>query len=442
MNVEKQQDGQFYAIRAAYSYWKLTGDSSQLKDWYPVLKEAMDYQRKVYFDEKLGLYCEISINEAALKEAGEWALGEQFPDLMVDGIWPVRSFDLYINDLMYASHLMMAEMAKESGSSLDYVRNLRYARELSNSINENLWNEKSDYYKCGILLLEDGRLKDFDWNYWDSFFDYVWAATLYPMLPDPEKCSVSINAMMTNRKGKYPGNIYFVPAFAHASTLFTKYGNNDSAESYADIVTNVSHDVGHSDEMNAIYYMPNAIIENAAAPSIHRPQIFTIGPWMNAVVGRCAYIDCNGITLIPNGMINSVKGIRFRDSVLNVDTGGIKDPAGIVFDGSPISGTLRIPVSMLTPGTHNVRLLAGQTDSGILLAHTDFELRNVAQDRDSAIWTLYGYGCGVIRVGGAFSDIAVRDADGKPMEFKRWSDDGGIKIQVDAAGLFTMTLRK
>ncbi|MHB0998298.1 MAG: MGH1-like glycoside hydrolase domain-containing protein [Armatimonadota bacterium] len=442
LNVEKQQDGQFYAARTAYTYWKLTGDASKLKDWYAVLKSAMEYQRKVYYSNDLGLYCEININEAALKEAGEWAIGEQFPDLKINGIWPVRSFDLYINNLMYATHMMMAEIAKEIGDNRDYVTNLRLARELADSIQKNLWDEKTGHYKCGLALLEDGRMVEFDWNYWDSFFDYVWAATLHPMLPDPEKMLISINAMMEQRKGQMPGNIYFAPSFPHESYLYSAAGYTDVAEKYLDLITEPSRKSAWNDDMGAYYVMDDSIIENLHAPQLHRPQVFTIGPWMHAVTARCAYIDCNGITVVPGGMITSAKGIRFRNAVLDVDTTGVKQVGGIIIDGKPLPGTLRIPIDMLTPGKHTVRLLEASSQPDILLAHTDYELRGMKVDADSVTYMLYGYGCGVVRIEGSFTKAEVTDECDKPMQFRQWSGRGGTRIQPDASGLFKVKVYK
>lgn len=441
LKIEKQQDGQYYATRAAYTYWKLTGDSSRLKEWYPTLKNAMEYQRAVYYDAKLGLYCEININEAALKEAGEWVMGEQFLDLKINNVWPLRSFDLYINNLMYATHMMQAEMAKELGNTTDYVRNLRMARDLSESIDKNLWDEKAGHYICGKSLLEDGRMVDFDWNYWDTFFDYVWAGTLYPMTPDPEKMLRSLNAMMEQRKGNWPGGANFAPSLVHSSYVLTAAGDSERAEKYLDVVTEPSRKDGWNDEMNAQYIMNDAIIENLYVPYLHRPQTFTIGPWIHAVTARCVYLDCNGVTIIPGGMITGAKGVRFKEAILNVDTSGVQQAGGIIIDGKVLPGTLRIPMDILTPGKHSVKLMKTSDADKILLAHTDFELRKIDVGKTEATYTLYGYGCGVLRIEGKINSVEVTDSSGKKMKYKLWSDKTGTRVQVDASGQFTVTVK-
>ncbi len=440
LSVEKQQDGQFYATRTAYVSWKLSGDRSPLTRWYTVLKSALEYQRLQYYSQDLGLYCEININEAALKEAEEWAAGERFDALKIDGIWPLRAYDLYINSLMYAAHLMMAEMAQELGATHDSAHHLRMARDLATAMDRHLWDAAQNRYHGGLALLEDGRLKPFDWNYWDSHFDYVWAGTLYPMTPDPEKMMRSIHALMTQRTGRWPGGMYFAPGFGHLAYLYAAAGQPELAASYLSVITEPSRGDGWNDEMSARYVMNGALLENLHAPQIHKPQTFTIGPWMHGVSAQCAYMDCNGVTIVPGGVVTRLTGLRYRKAVLDVETAGVEQAAGLIVDGRPLPGTLRIPITLMRPGRHTVRLLPGPA-TGPLLAHTDFELRSFGTRNGLTTCTLYGFGCGVLRFASDISQIEVTDAVGRPMPWRVWRDAGGVRVQVDASGTFRVRYR-
>jgi hypothetical protein len=193
--------------------------------------------------------------------------------------------------------------------------------------------------------------------------------------------------------------------------------------------------------MNAQYIMNDAIIENLYVPYLHRPQTFTIGPWIHAVTARCVYLDCNGVTIIPGGMITGANGIRFKDAILNVDTSGVEKASGIIIDGKELPGTLRIPTDKLTPGKRSVKLLKASSTDGILLAHTDFELRKIDASSTEATYSLYGYGCGVLRIEGKINSVEVIDSSGNKMKYKLWSDKTGARVQVDASGQFTVTVK-
>ncbi|MHB1457226.1 MAG: MGH1-like glycoside hydrolase domain-containing protein [Armatimonadota bacterium] len=444
---KKEQDGQFYGILTAYSYWKLTGDSSKLKEWYPILTSCMEYQRKYYFDQALGLYWETSINEASLKSAPEWLAGERFPALKLIDDWPMHNLGIYINNLMYASHLMLGEIAAEVGRTSDSVRNLRMADELADAVHRNLWNPADGYYRMGLARMETGELRPLDWNYWDSFFDYIWAYTLYPMTADPERSLTSLDAILHKREGVFPGTdarLYFAPAYAHASYVYSAAGQNEKAKVTLDRLTKRALDTEWSGEMNALYMMRGTIPELMWNVGIHRPEIFAIGPWMHAAMSRIAYIDYNGVTVVPSSDTSAVKDIAFRKAVLSIDTGGSKDAKGLVIDGVPTPHTLRVPNVLLSPGRHSIRLMRGKSDRGTVLTHTDFELLDVKSEGGSVTYNLRGYGNGVLRFRDTLAEDRVSAADpvGKPIGFRIWSAEGGTRIQVNAKGAFRVKVRE
>ncbi len=401
----------------------------------------MEYQRSLYYNQEMGLYWEININEAALKEAEEWAAGERYEALMIDGVWPLRAYDLYINSLMYATYLMMAEMAQELGHTEASADHVQMARDLAQAMDRHLWDGAHNRYHCGLALLEDGRLIPFDWDYWDSHFDYIWAGTLYPMSPDPEKMWRSMQAMMTLRSGRYPGGMYFAPGFGHLAYLCAAVGQPELAARYLHVITEPSRHSGWNDEMQARYVINDAILENLNTPYMHKPQVFSIGPWMHGVSAQCAYMDCNGVTVVPGGIIHRVTGLRFRKSVLDIETHGVTDPAGLVVDGRPLPGTLRLPLSWMKPGRRTVLLLPGPA-AGAVLAHTDFELRTIDVRDGMTVCALYGFGAGVLRFTSDISQLDVTDAAGNPMPYRIWRDAGGVRVQVDASGAFRVRYKQ
>lgn len=289
--------------------------------------------------------------------------------------------------------------------------------------------------------METGELRPLDWNYWDSFFDYVWAYTLYPMTTDPERSLTSLDAILHKREGVFPGTderLYFAPAYAHASYVYSAAGQNEKAKITLDRLTKRALDTEWSGDMNALYMMRGTIPELMVNVGIHRPEIFAIGPWMHAAMSRIAYIDYNGVTVVPSSDTSGVKDIAFRKAVLSIDTSGSKDANGLVVDGVPVLHTLRVPNSLLTPRRHSISLLGSKSDAGTVLAHTDFELLDVKSDDGSVIYNLRGYGNGVLRFKNSVAQdaVSVVDSSGKLIAFRIWSTEGGTRIQLNAKGRF------
>lgn len=425
-----EDDGPFYAILSAYGYWKLLDDPSRLAEWYPVLDSSMRFLNVKSYDPEIGLYSEALINEAPLKDSPYWQ-DEKVEGLKIGDDWPWRLHSLYVNHLMYASHLMMAEIAEHLGKKEAVTHHLSRARQVAETVDQKLWDSEKGMYHAGLAVMDEGRLVPVDWTY--VSFDYVWAVCLYPMVPNPERSYVSMNAMMHDGPGPFPahgGRIHMASAVSHAASVYNWIGDHAQAKNCLEFLVDHAQKVDFNDALQAIYMMPGSIPEWTTIIKFHRPQFFAVAPTLQAVASLAVLVDFNGVSLVGNDPIHTVEGIRFRDAVVNADLTDIDNAAGIEVDGQRFIGTLRIPVKALSSGTHEVRVIPAEGTTGPaspLLLHTNMELLDWHADSErSWRYGLTGYGMAYVRFRSLDNtEVQVRDASGQTMPVHRWSTDHG-----------------
>lgn len=438
-------DGAFYAAFSAYAHWKLTGEVGQLPAWYQTLANACAFMEENCFDEEYGLYEEWYINEASLKKSPIWE--GQYPGLKINDLWPEYICSIYLNSLMYSTHIMMAEMAKEIGNPSEYERHLKAGNDLANSIDKHLWNEETGYYHTGIARLEDQSTEMVTTEYWTIWFDNVWGFGLFPMAPDTQKRLASLDAVLTKRDGIFPGydkRFFFTPMRAHAAYTYNAEGQSEKAMTCIQRLFERAEDVDASEGVKKIYAMKGAMPEMMHMVTEHRPQTFTIGPYITAAAGLGFVMDYNGLTAAPSEFLTEARNIAFRDSVWNFDLIRADEPDGIIVDGKKLKHTMKIPMGMMTVGEHNVSVLDTPVIVSPVLRYTPYELLDVQVELDKVIYKLRGLGGSVLRFdeGVAEADVNVSDAKGKPMEFVFWQAEGGSRVQVNVAGEFSVEVKR
>jgi hypothetical protein len=123
-----EEDGTYYAIFSAFSYWTQTGDKSYLSgENLALLEDAMDWLERHCFDPSQGLFGRYYHSESSLYGSRDYgwdnAVGKpaQGRPPVSHGVTIRRSYDLYINLLSYSSYLMLSA-AEQSEKAEAYQR--------------------------------------------------------------------------------------------------------------------------------------------------------------------------------------------------------------------------------------------------------------------------------------------------------------------------------
>jgi hypothetical protein len=436
-----QQAGTFYAALTAYADWKLNPvEPAEQASRYDALVESHRFLHDNSFDPDLGLYSEWYINEAFLKGAHDWAA--QYPALKVGDLWPEYIHTIYINSNAYALLVMLAEMAAAVDRPEDSSRWLHAAEDLAESVSTHLWDADRGRYHCGLARLEDGSLVPVDWNYWDIYFDYVWGFSLFPMAPDCERRLASFDALLTERDGFFPGRdtrLYAAFARAHAGYFYAFQGQNDKAWTLLQRLTERAFEID-AHGADTVCAMSGAMPECVHELRGHRPQTFTLGPYLHSAAAFGAQLDYNGVTLNPGNVLHRAERIRFRDSVLDVDLRAPVAPAGVRVGAQRVLGTLKIPSPMLAPGSLEAGFVTDPEYAGPVLLYTPFELEAVESGAQSTRYRLRGYGRGVLRFRDHEVDYRISTA-GSAGPPRVWTAPGGMRVELTATGAFQVELR-
>ncbi|MCK5676817.1 MAG: hypothetical protein KAH99_07370, partial [Verrucomicrobia bacterium] len=217
---KEEDDGPFYAIVSAYGYWKLLDDDSQLMQWYGTLNDSMNFLEAHSYKPEVGLYAEYLINEAPLKGSKYWK-DEMVESMKIDGDWPLYMQSIYLNNLMYASNLMMGEIAKELGKPEDSKRFFERADLLAQKVEGLLWSEERGCYLAGLATMDDGRVLEAPWSYYNILIDYPWALGLYPMNPNSRRALLSIDNNVETQNAENMTGLYFSPSYGHAASIYS-----------------------------------------------------------------------------------------------------------------------------------------------------------------------------------------------------------------------------
>jgi len=365
---KEEDDGPFYAIVSAYGYWKLLDDDALLMQWYGTLKDSMDFLESHSFKPDVGLYAEYLINEAPLKGSSYWK-DEKVETMKIDGDWPVYMQSIYLNNLMYASNLMMGEIAREVGRPADAARFFGRADRLARKVEELLWSEERGCYLAGLATMEDGRVLEAPWSYYNIMIDYPWALGLYPMNPNSQRALKSIDNNVQTSNANGMTGLYFSPSYGHAASIYSWSARYDKALKLLDFMADWCMKEEWSDDLKAIYAMKGSMPETTHTVKFHRPQTFAAAPIMHGIVSLGVSIDFNGINVVPSGHMEKVEGMRFKKGVYDIDLSPVGNMGGVTVDGVAVPHTLRLPSSFYTPGHHKIALLPG-ADNDPLLLHT------------------------------------------------------------------------
>ena len=337
-------------------------------------------------------------------------------------------------------------MADELKLENDKNNFLQRADKLAKSINNHLYDNKNKRYLPGIAQMENGEKIPVDWNYWDIYFDYVWAFTLHPQSADPQKAFASLDNMLNNRNGIFPGldkKLYFSPARPHASYVYSAMGQFDKAHTCLQRITERAEDVNLNKPSDVIYAMKGAIPERIDRVADHRPQTFTAGPYLYGAASLSFIIDYQGITVCPSGYITKAENICLAKSVFDINPTYSQNPGGLIFDNKKIPHTLKLPSNCNKPGKHSISILDTEKPTTPLLQYTCFELTNIKTRSKTVVYHLKGFGNGILRFDLSVSKDCVSVKNGnKNMNFKFWKDKNSTFIQVNAAGKFTAAIKR
>ncbi len=433
-----QEDGLFYVVWPAFSYWTQTGDKSLCQGEYlQVMQDAMDWLERRCFDAERGLFgryhaCETPMTNSRGDGYDQATGAPTFKwgsDYKGDTI--VHAYDIYINALNYSVYYMLGMMTEDRAKSRAY-----FAK--ADTLEQNMrkfYNNDGPLPSYGDLLTIDGKIVE-SAPYGMDIWDYVWGLSLPPFKPNWPHKYKELDAQLLEDMTTTTRGYFLCVYFAQLTSMDTEIFDEKA------IVEAMDKRVPASVRPGQYLPMPYAVPEMfniKDGDPFHdvRPLVYSIAPWLSAVTNLGLRRLPFGVAVRGSNYLQEIDHYKYRDSLLNIrfqGTGGIKT---VVLNGENMQGTYQIPENRLKTGENDilVKLEPNARGGNILIAST---VQLLSMDLDTYI--VKAHGKNILTFKNLDKIVSITDEQGSPVETSGQNMDNLTYVEFDGTGEFRIEL--
>ena len=431
-----QEDGLFYVVWPAFSYWTQTGDKSLCTgENLQTMENAMDWLEKYCFDENKGLFgryyaCETPMTNS---RGDGWDHATGAPTFKwgseYNGKTIVRSYDLYINYLHYSTYLMLSAMEENETKAQMY---LTKASQLEGNMVKFL-NYKDVLPSYGDLLTEEGEMLT-SAPYGMDIWDYVWGLSLPPFQPNMPERYKQIRDELRKDMTETDEGYFLCVYFALLTSMDTEFHDEK------DIIEAMDMLVPYSSKPGKFLPMPDAMPEMFNIPDgdpFHdvRPLVYSIAPWLSAVTNL-------GLRKLPFGMavrgtnyLDSIDNYSFRKSLLDVQYLGQGKIQDIYVNDELLKYSYQLPENILKEGENQIKVkLDPDPESSNILISSSLQLKSVKEVGNGVEYKMHAYGKNILTFKNLNKNLQLRDASGKLIDFTLHKYDNFSNFEFGGRG--------
>lgn len=367
-----EDDGIYYAMLSLYALVQCAGEMTPLEDG--TLRELLDILQHTIesrFDTELGLFGSDVLGEDPLGDSpyhgydvvsGRIKTSTHTHDAAKDT--PLRyCYSLYQNINMY-NCLRMAQVLID----LSPVHSLaekateydRLAEGIAQSLSEKFVNEKGQY-RALLVVCEDGQKQWRDFGLACDCWEYAWAVSTGPFLPDPavalHSSAMVLETWPTVKKHGYcPWNFLL---------RFCKDTGAIDTEKYRLLMNQQISEA----MVEAKKYPTKGLLSEYQGMTDHwRGLPFGTGSLVLASCSLLAQPLAMGLAVRASNLLDRVNAFCYRTSRIDFTASGGGDVVQEVrVNGQSLRGTLQIPESMLCMGKNTVEVTRGTSFEALRL---------------------------------------------------------------------------
>jgi hypothetical protein len=435
-----EEDGVFYAIWSAFSWWSQTGDRRfSQRGFLSAMEDATDWLERYCWDEKRGLFGRFYYTETAFRGSRDdgWdnAIGcpsTMWPPDKYEGREIARSYDVFINMAGYDNYLMLASMTDSEEKARRYLEKAKGIEgRMSSFVREGL----PDY---GMLLTTGGEELAAG-PYAIARNDYIWGLTVPPLHPRLLEYVPVREALFKDMMAS--------PAGHYAATYYSLIRSMDP----------IFH--GEPKLLDAIeqlarrYYPPGpympmpytigeqAIIDPGDYYTDIRPMPFPTGPMMAAISGLGLRKLPYGIAVRGSAALESIRSYEYQGRLVDVRFEGLGEVEKVLVNGRALANTYQIPESTLTEGANEVVVRMGPRQrSDDTLVTSTCALLGMDERRGVVGYALRAYGKNLLVFERLSRHATVRDARGQAVEVSTRTWGPFTEIEFEGRGEFGVRL--
>ncbi len=386
-----QEDGPFYAVWSAFTHWTQTGDRKYLSGKYmEILKESIRWLEEYCYDSEKGLFgryfrCETPF--AGSRDYG-WdnAVGKPISDndLIHEGHKVKKSYDIYVNALMYSAYMMLS--AGETGEAAEEF--FKKASILKKNMEPCFDGDIPSY---GLVSTYEGKEMMLE-PYGLDATDYIWGLCLPPFLWDIQKLQV-IREKMFDIMMKKPKGQFVAGYCALMASIDTEFFCEDKV---MDSILYVAKQCYRPGKYLPMPYTIVEIVDVEDGNIYHdvRPQCFSIGAFIGSVSNLAVRRLPLGIAVRATKYVKQVEKYEYKGSAIDMDYTGSGSISRIILNGSEIKYTYQIPEETIVKGVNKMEIqLAENGSEGPVLVYSTISLKSVSVAGSSVEYCIEAFGC-------------------------------------------------
>jgi len=437
-NITKwEEDGLFYVVWPAFSYWTQSGDELFCKGQYlKNMEDGMAWLEKYCFDQKKGLfgryyYCESPMT-GSRDDGWDNAVGS--PNFTSNSSYKgkviTRAYDLYINSLNYSVYLMLSAM--ETGAKANEYLSKALALEKQM---KKFYDYKGNLPSYGDLQTNNNTIIAGEPFAMDRT-DYQWSMSLPPFTPNlPAKYKQYRQGLYHDIRKKPEGN-FLCSYNAILTSMDTEIYSEDS------IMTAMDYLVPQSVRPGKFLPMGNTIpeivdIEDGDPFHDVRPLVFSIAPWLSAVTNLGIRRLPFGIAVRATKYLDNIENYEYKGSLVNINYQGEGSIESVLLNGKSIENSFQIPENQLIKGKNQVVV---KMKKNTVLKNTLISSTSKLLSSTKYTMILEGFGKNILVFKNLGMKVNVKQNTGKTLPISIQKVDNLTYIEFVGRGKFLVEL--
>ncbi|MBN2087984.1 hypothetical protein JW964_00135 [candidate division KSB1 bacterium] len=436
-----QEDGLFYVLWPAFTYWTQTGDDTFCQgDYLKTMEEAMDWLEHYCYDKEKGLFGRYHFCETPLTNShGDgWDKATGAPTFKFESKYKektiIRSYDIYVNLLNYSCYVMLSMM--ETGSKAEEY--LAKAKLLEKNLLK-FYDHPDILPAYGDLLTIDNQIMTGD-PYGMDRTDFQWAFSLpffYPNLPEKYK---KIHDQLLSDLMTKPYNNFLCSYLAILTAMDTEIHDEER------LMQAMNYLVPQSIRPGKYLPMPYAvpeIVDMEDGDPFHdvRPLVYSIAPWLSAVTNLGLRRLPMGIAVRATQNLESIDNYEYKAALIDIIYKGSGKINKIILNQQPIPHSYQIPENMLLKGDNRlvVEMKGNAVAKDILIAST-VKLNKIEQKGSKIYFEIEAFGKNILTFKRLTRLVTIMSSNSEQVNFNSQKMDNLDYISFEGRGKFRVIL--
>lgn len=430
--TKEEEDGPFYAIWSAHTFYTQTGNRKFLSEKYMnVLHDNIKWLENNFYDAKREMFFRYHYCESPYYKSP----GDGFDDacgkpggnnLTLWGKDTIsKGYDQYMNSICYANYIMMSAMS-ESPLKESY---LNKAKKLGDKC-MNYYEMIKPYPSYGMVLSNKGKEIMTDSIGFDET-DHIWGLTVPPFLPNQADLQ-DIRLGFYERQMRKPAE-YFL------SSYFSNIAGMDSyIHGEKKLIKAIDYIIPQCIRPGKCLPMPYTIPEIVDVDDCNtyhdvRPQPFSITAMLAAISNLGVRRSANGVGVRATTYLSNIENYSYKNSRINFNFSGNGDKIkSILINGKPLLGSLQIPENRILKDKNTIEVLGSEIENKMpILIESTVKLVSLNGKK----YTIEAVGKNAISFGN-IKNISVKDKNNKPVTFRKIVKKNITHIDFEGVGLF------